>query len=93
MAQWVNAREHPGRPKRVLVNLPVVLEIGLDSKAKAVIEDLSQDGFRLRSEVPLHAGQALKMHLPREIVECELRWVDGFTAGGIFHRRANPAQW
>lgn len=93
MAQWVNAREHPGRSKRVRINLPVILEIRRGSEVKAVIEDLSQDGFRFRSEVPLRAGEALKMRLPRGVVDCELRWVDGYNAGGVFKQPDSAAQW
>jgi hypothetical protein len=80
----LRAREHPGRPPRVQVNMNVVVEFETGATIKAVIQDLSTGGFRLRSRTLFYVAQRVKLHLPREIVEGELRWVDGFEAGGVF---------
>lgn len=93
MAEWVNSREHVGRARRVKINMSVILELASGCKVKATIDDLSRDGFRLRSESVLHLGQTLTMHSPRETVLCELRWVDGHEAGGVFQQQAEPPKW
>lgn len=73
--------------------MPVVLELAPDRKVKATIGDLSHNGFRLKSDSLLHVGQSMKMLMPRETVSCELRWVDGHDAGGVFHEEARPPAW
>lgn len=73
--------------------MPVELELGSNCTAKAIIDDLSKDGFRLRSRALLHPGQIFKMHLQRETVTCELRWTDGFEAGGVFRGDAKAPTW
>lgn len=73
--------------------MSTVLEIQPDFRVKAIIADLSKDGFRLRSRALLHVGQIVKLHMPREMVPCELRWVDGFNAGGVFLEKSNLADW
>ena len=71
----------------------VNLELGPDTIIKAVIGDLSKDGFRLRSGAVLHVGQKVTMHLPRETVACELRWVNGMQAGGVFADAPAAPAW
>jgi hypothetical protein len=93
MAEWVTAREHAGRQRRIRISMPVELELTPGSKIAAEINDLSKDGFRLRSSAVLHAGQALTMHLPRDTARCEVRWVDGLDAGGVFHEPARISEW
>lgn len=83
----------PGRPTRARVRLPVMLEVRPDCRMKAIVEDLSKDGFRLRSRALLHVGQVVSLHMPRGTVVCELRWVDGFTAGGVFLDKSTLAVW
>jgi hypothetical protein len=73
--------------------MAVQLELGPHRMVKAILDDLSQDGFRLRSGALLHPGQILKIHLPRETAICELRWVDGLQAGGVFTEASNAATW
>lgn len=75
------------------MRLPVVMEIRPDFKVKAFLEDLSKDGFRIRSRAVLHVGQVVSLHMPRETVACELRWVDGFAAGGVFLTQSTLAVW
>ena len=82
-----------GRPSRARVRLPVMLEVRPDCRVKAIIEDLSKDGFRLRSRALLHVGQVVTLHMPRETLECELRWADGFNAGGVFLNKSTLAVW
>jgi hypothetical protein len=65
------------------VRLPVVVAVRPDFKIKAVIEDLSKDGVRLKSRVVLHVGQVVSLEMPRETIACEIRWVSGFEAGGV----------
>lgn len=89
----MDGREHVDRAHRVKVFMPVVLEIVPGCTVNATIADLSREGFRLRSPVVLSVAQAMTMHLPRETVRCELRWVDGLEAGGIFHGRAQTPTW
>lgn len=81
------------RPSRACVRLSVVLEVRPDFKVKAIIENLSKDGFRLRSRAILHVGQVVDLHMPRESVSGELRWVDGFNAGGVFRDEPTLANW
>ena len=81
------------RPARARVRLHAMMEVRPDFTVKAILEDLSKDGFRLRSRVILHAGQIVTLHMPRETVACELRWVDGFEAGGVFLDRSTLAVW
>ncbi|MGZ2411822.1 PilZ domain-containing protein [Sphingomonas sp. F9_3S_D5_B_2] len=81
------------RPRRIRISMPVTLELSADRTAKAIIDDLSKDGFRLRSRAALQPGQKLKMHTPRETLACELRWVNGFTAGGVFAENSDPPRW
>ncbi len=73
--------------------MPVFLELAPDIKIKAIIDDLSKDGFRLRSRAVLHVGQSVTLHLPREAVACELCWVDGLEAGGVFREAAEAPRW
>jgi hypothetical protein len=73
--------------------MPVLVETAGGCNVSANICDLSRDGFGLTSESLFHAGQSIIMHLPRETVTCELRWVDGHRAGGIFREHAQLPQW
>ena len=65
------------------MRLPVVVAVRPDFKIKAVIDNLSKDGVRLKSRVVFHQGQVVSLELPRETIACEIRWVDGFDAGGV----------
>lgn len=81
------------RSARARVRLPVLMTVRPDLKVKAVIEDLSKDGVRLRSRVILHEGQVVSLEMPREIIACEIRWVLGFNAGGILLTEQPVAEW
>jgi hypothetical protein len=85
--------EDARRARRVTVSMGVNLELGPDRIVKAVIDDLSKDGFRLRCRAILYPGQNLKMHLPRETLVCELLWVAGLQAGGIFAETSAAPAW
>lgn len=89
----VQPRERIDRPRRVSVSMGIVLELAPGSEVKAIVDNLSKTGFGLRSRAILHVGQGVEMHLPRETVACELRWVDGPKAGGVFLQRAQVASW
>lgn len=89
----VKPREPARRPTRVKVTMPIMLEVSPGRTVKAIIDDLSKDGFRLRSRAPLEVGQRVKIHMPRETVDCELLWVDGQCAGGVFAETAQAAIW
>ena len=93
MSRWVNERQHIGRAARVRVSMPVVLELAPARRVKGLICDLSKEGFRLRSGALLYAGQAVSMHLPRQTVVCQVRWVDGIEAGGIFAEKVELPEW
>lgn len=93
MLEWVHSREHIGRARRVKIRMAVSLELSEDRIVKALLDDLSKDGFRLRSGALLHPGQRLRMHLPRETVSCELKWVDGLEAGGVFSDAPTVPAW
>lgn len=93
MAEWVRGREHACRDQRVIVRMPVVLELDSGRTMDALVADLSKSGFRLKANAVLHVGQVLTMRLPREKVACKVCWVDGLDAGGIFHERANLPAW
>lgn len=64
-----------------------------DFKVKALIENLSKDGVRLKSRVMLHAGQVVELEMPRETIACQVRWVDGFEAGGILVGESSLPDW
>lgn len=85
--------EQPGRRRRVTVSMPVTLELAPNCTIKAIIDDLSACGFRLRSRVILHVGQQVIMRMPRGKMPCRLRWVDGHRAGGEFIDEAREATW
>lgn len=93
MLKWLQNREHSSRSRRVKISMTVMLELGPHCTVKAIIDDLSKDGFRLRSRAILHPGQLLKMQLHRETVACQLRWTDGFEAGGVFCEHAEVREW
>lgn len=93
MAERVQRRESAGRPRRVNLAMKIVLELSPGSEVDAFLQNLSKDGFRLTSETQLHAGQQLKMRLARETVDCELLWVDGLEAGGVFEKQAQEPRW
>ena len=73
--------------------MPVVLESDSGWTMDALIADLSKTGFRLTASAILHVGQMLTMRLPRETVRCQVCWVDGLEAGGIFNGRAGVPTW
>jgi hypothetical protein len=93
MIECANGRERVVRAPRVRVSIGVGLEFGPGSIVKAVIGNLSKDGFHLRTGAALHPGQSLTMHLPRETVACEIRWVDGRHAGGLFAEASAAPSW
>ena len=86
-------RTFPSRSTRARVRLPVIMAVRPGFKVKAVIDDLSKDGFRLRSRAMLHARQVVTLEMPRETVACEVRWVNGFEAGGIFVNESKLPDW
>lgn len=90
MREWVKAREHVGRARRVRVSMPAVWELAPGSKGEATIHDLSRAGFRSKSESLLYIGQAMKMHLPEETVMCDLGWAHGDEGGNIFKQKVAP---
>lgn len=79
------------RAPRAKVRMPVRLTTRPGFTAQAFFEDLSKDGFRLRSPIVLHVGQLISLEMPRETVACEVRWVDGFEAGGVFFTKPTLA--
>lgn len=87
MCQWVNGREHVGRARRVMIRMPVLLELAGGRLVEAMLADLSSAGFKLRCRSPLRPGEEMMMHLPHQRIPCEVRWVNGDEAGGLFHRR------
>lgn len=73
--------------------MSITLELSKDCAVKAIIEDLSSDGFRLRSRALLHPGQRVRMRLPRDTLDCKLLWVDGIVAGGVFEKSPELPIW
>lgn len=65
------------------MRVSVLMAVRPDFKIKAIIENLSKDGVRLKSRVVLHEGQVVSLEMPRETIACEIRWVSGFDAGGV----------
>jgi hypothetical protein len=64
-----------------------------DLPVKALNEDISKEGFRLRSRAVLHVGQLITLTMPSETIAAEVRWVDGFEAGGVFLEKCDLAVW
>ena len=62
----VLSRMFPGRSARARVHLSILMAVRPDFKVKAVIEDLSKDGVRLKSRVILHAGQIVNLEMLRK---------------------------
>ena len=81
------------RPRRVSVQLKVMLELTAGNLVKAIVDDVSKDGFRLRTRAILHPGQTVFMHLQRERLTCEVRWVSRPEAGGVFIGAAAAPSW
>jgi hypothetical protein len=55
------------------------------SEVAVTVTDLSEGGFRLTSEEILEVGEQVKLRADRHgEVRAEIRWVDGFSAGGVF---------
>lgn len=83
----------PRRAHRVVLNMPVWMELVPGCLVNATIVDLSAEGFRLTSESMLYVGEAIQMHMPKGSITCELRWVDGLEAGGIFLEKVQVRSW
>lgn len=81
------------RDRRVKVSMRVSLKIDSGHTALAIVDDLSKDGFRMRSRALFHPGQRFRMHMPRDTADCEIRWADGLEAGGVFLQRAPAPKW
>ena len=81
------------RPRRVKLSMAVMLELAPGCTVKAKVDDVSKDGFRLRSRVLLHEAQKIRIRMPREVIRCEVRWVDGFAAGGVFDEPPRACSW
>jgi hypothetical protein len=73
--------------------MTVCLDLQTGERVKAIVEDLSKSGFRLRSSALLHPAQKLRMKLPKETLACEVRWVDGLEAGGVFTESLEVPSW
>jgi hypothetical protein len=93
LLECAGGRERVARARRVKVSMGVGLELREGSIVKAVIDNLSKDGFGLRSGAVLHSGQRLTMHLPRATLACEIRWIDGLQAGGVFAEASAAPSW
>ena len=81
------------RPRRVAIHLEVVLELSPAKLARAIVDDISKDGFRLRTRAVLRPGQRVFLHMRRDRVACEVRWVSRPEAGGVFIDAAAPPSW
>lgn len=86
-------RTPPSRSARAQVRLPIIMSVRPDFEIKALIEDLSKDGVRLNSRVMLHEGQVVWLKMPRETIACEIRWVNGFEAGGVLVGESVLTDW
>jgi c-di-GMP-binding flagellar brake protein YcgR len=73
------------RPPRIDVQNQAMLIFSDGSEVRVTVTDLSEGGFRLTSEEILVAGEQVRLRADRHgEVRAEIRWVDGFKAGGVF---------
>ena len=79
MTDGVKAR----RP-RIGVRSDATLILSDGSQVAATLFDLSEDGFRLRSEEILEVGEQVRLRDRNGEARAEIRWVAGFEAGGRF---------
>lgn len=85
--------EHEVRDRRVKLKMAVALELAPGFIVKAVIHDLSANGFQLRSRAVLIVGQQFIVRMPRGDMTGRVRWVDGFSCGGVFDSRVIVPSW
>lgn len=72
------------RPPRIDVQTEAMLTFADGSTVRVIVTDISHGGFRLRSEELLEAGEKVQLRDRHGEAAAEIRWVDGFTAGGVF---------
>ena len=93
MLKRMSGREHMARARRIRVDMPMILELNPGFQVKALLNDVSEGGFRLTSRALLHAGQSVMMRMPRETLACQLCWVNGRQAAGVFLQSPKPDRW
>ena len=74
----------PKRSLRVDVKHEASLTFSDGSTVRVVVTDISEGGFRLESAELLEAGEKVKLADLHGETAAEIRWVKGFTAGGVF---------
>ena len=81
------------RSERRIVNLAASLREPGASVAEAEVLDLSVDGYKARSVLPLEQGQTVFLKLPGlEAQKSQVVWVDGDKAGFQFSTPLHPAE-
>lgn len=76
------------RRPRVGVRRDALLILSDGSAVAATLFDVSEDGFRLRSEEILEVGEEVRLRDRNGEMRALIRWVSGFEAGGQFLSRA-----
>ena len=77
-------QSQPKRSLRVGVQNEASLTFADGSTVSVIVTDISEGGFRLESAELLEAGEKVKLADRHGEVAAEIRWVKGFTAGGVF---------
>lgn len=72
------------RPPRIDLRGDAVLTFSDGSEVAVTILDLSEGGFRLRSDEMLEVGEKISLRARHGDMPAEIRWVTGFEAGGLF---------
>ncbi|MCY7270957.1 MAG: PilZ domain-containing protein [Sphingomonas bacterium] len=73
------------RGPRVSTDLQAVLLRPGGEEIRAIITDISKDGFKLTAEAQLKIGERLDLRVPKTgDVPAQIRWALGNEAGGVF---------
>lgn len=73
------------RGPRVLTDLQAVLLRTNGEEVRAIITDISRDGFKLSADAQLRIGERLDLRVPKTgDVPAQIRWAFGNEAGGVF---------
>lgn len=73
------------RGPRVATDLQAMLLRPTGEQVRAVITDISKDGFKLAAERQLMIGERVELSVPTAgNVPAQIRWAVGGEAGGVF---------
>lgn len=73
------------RETRVEVDFVGVLTAADGHQSRVIVRDVSAEGFRVKVSDDLHVGELVSLEIGKQpAVTCEIKWIRGSEAGGIF---------